>query len=280
MLNDLDSTKRSGALALAAIILGVSLVALVPGRVGLAELVRGDNGATIMERDTSRVGEPGDPELDGLARGVAGPYLSETIILDENGVPTVTNPDSREVVVNKERALPDGYRPPDLVYPNVPFSFSERIEKRMLRREAASALEELFAAAAADGIELVGISAFRSQRRQGEIFARQVRTKGEREAARVSAYPRRSEHQTGLAIDVSSPSVGYALSASFGASREGQWLARNAHYFGFIVRYPAGMEERTGYIWEPWHIRYVGKEIAAEIAARGITLEEFFTEAR
>lgn len=205
------------------------------------------------------------------------PYLHETIATATDGRAVVTNPTAIEVVVNKGRYLPDRYVPADLVYPNVTFSFRERIEKRMLRREAAEALEELFADAAREGVKLVGISGYRSYATQRAIFARQVRTRGEREAARVSAYPGQSEHQTGLAIDVSSASVNYALNARFGRSREGRWLADNAHRFGFIIRYPEGREEETGFIYEPWHIRYVGAELAAEIRARGVTLEEFFT---
>lgn len=204
------------------------------------------------------------------------PYLHETITRAADGRAVVTNPTATEVVVNKERALPDGYVPADLVYPNVPFSFRERIEKRMLRRDAAEALERLFAAATRDGIRLVGISGYRSFATQRAIFARQVRTKGELEAARVSAYPGRSEHQTGLAIDLSSASANYALDASFGQSGEGRWLARNAPRFGFIIRYPAGREAATGYIHEPWHIRFVGVELAGEIVASGLTLEEYF----
>ncbi len=218
-----------------------------------------------------------DPTVEGgSSREWRLPYLHETITVTADGRAVVTNPAAREVVVNKERALPEGYVPADLVYPAVPFSFKEKIEKRMLRREAAAELERLFAAAADAGIRLVGISGYRSYATQRAIFARQVRSKGAKEAARVSAYPGRSEHQTGWAIDVSSASVNYALEARFGSSREGRWLARNAPNFGFIVRYPEGMEERTGYIYEPWHIRYVGKELALEIAARGITLEDLF----
>jgi D-alanyl-D-alanine carboxypeptidase len=233
-------------------------------------------GAIEITFDTARVTTASAPGSSAIPPESRRPYLHETVSASAHGVPVVTNPHSPLVVVNKERALPDGYVPTDLVYPDVPFSFREKIEKRMLRREAAEALERMFAAAAGEGIRLIGISGYRSYPTQQSIFARQVRTKGEREAARISAYPGRSEHQTGLAIDVSSASVNYALDASFGRSPEGRWLARNAARFGFIVRYPEGEEDRTGYIYEPWHIRYVGEEVAREIAAREITLEEYF----
>jgi D-alanyl-D-alanine carboxypeptidase len=213
---------------------------------------------------------------DTARKAAPHPYLHETITTTSDGRTVVSNPAAIDVVVNKERALPDGYAPADLVFPKVPFSFDERIEKRMLRRDAAEALEDLFAAAARDGVRLVGISGYRSYATQRTIFARQVRTKGETEAARVSARPGTSEHQTGLAIDVSSASVDYALSAGFGRSREGRWLSANAHRFGFIIRYPEGREAVTGYIYEPWHIRYVGTELAGQIAASGTTMDEYF----
>ena len=97
----------------------------------------------------------------------------------------------------------------------------------------------------------------------------------EAEANRVSAVPGTSEHQTGLTIDVSSPSAGNALEEAFGHTEEGQWLAQRAPEFGFIIRYPEGAEDITGYVYEPWHIRYVGKDLAPDIADSGLTLEEY-----
>lgn len=203
----------------------------------------------------------------------------QATVREEGGKQVVINADAVPVVVNKQRSLPDGYAPSDLVEPNVPFSFDEPHEKRHLRKEAADALEELFAAAKADAIELRAVSGYRSYERQKVIYENNVRTKGEAEASRVSAVPGTSEHQTGLAIDVSSPSVGNALEEVFGQSREGQWLAENASKFGFIIRYPEGRENITGYVYEPWHIRYVGRDLAPDIAESGLTLEEYFDEA-
>lgn len=144
-----------------------------------------------------------------------------------------------------------------------------------MRAEAARALEELFRQAAAEGIELAGVSGYRSYQRQEAIFNYRARERGEEVANRTSARPGQSEHQTGLAMDVSSASVGYALIEDFGNTKEGLWLAENAPRFGFIIRYPKGKEHLTGYSYEPWHIRYVGVEAAQEIAARGLILEEY-----
>lgn len=207
--------------------------------------------------------------------------LAETVLAtgDANAIPVVTNPDSLAVVVNKKRSLPDDYRPDDLVEPNVRFSFDEKHDKRLLRKEAAEALEQLFAQAEQDGIQLFAVSGFRAYNTQRAIFERNVNEHGEEHARRFSAYPGTSEHQTGLAMDVSSASVGYRLVQSFGETEEGRWLAENAHLFGFIIRYPEGKEHLTGYAYEPWHLRYVGEWIARDIYEQEVTLEQYFEEA-
>lgn len=191
----------------------------------------------------------------------------------------VTNAQAMTVIVNKQRSLPEGYEPSDLVEPNVPFSFDGPHEKRHLRKEAAEALEKLFAGAKADGIELRAVSGYRSYERQVSIYNNNVKTKGQEYTDRVSSVPGHSEHQTGLAIDVSSPSVGNALEEVFGASKEGQWLAEHAAEYGYIIRYPKGEDDITGYVYEPWHIRYVGTDLAPDVVKSGLTLEEYFDEA-
>lgn len=239
----------------------------------------GQEGTTLPEGTEEGAGaeagnEPADPVMAKRSENAL-----QATVQEENGKQVVTNPDAVTVVVNKQRSLPDGYEPNDLVEPNVPFSFDGPHEKRMLRQEAAKALEELFAAAEADGMELRAVSGYRSYDRQKVIYENNVRTKGEAEADRVSAVPGTSEHQTGLTIDVSSPSAGNALEEAFGHTEEGEWLARRAPEFGFIIRYPEGAEDITGYVYEPWHIRYVGKDLAPDIAKSGLTLEEYFDEA-
>ncbi|MDT9724733.1 D-alanyl-D-alanine carboxypeptidase family protein [Xylanibacillus composti] len=202
--------------------------------------------------------------------------LSETAIQGDDGFLIVTNPTAFDVVVNKQRRLPDGYYPDDLVVPNVPFSFSGESEKKKLRKQAAEALEQLFAQAEEDGIALRAVSGFRAFGTQQAIFQSNVQRQGEEEARRYSAYPGTSEHQTGLAMDVSSPSVNNALEDTLGATEEGKWLAENAAAYGFIIRYPEGKEHITGYAYEPWHLRYVGKQVAQQIHEQALTLEEYF----
>lgn len=192
-------------------------------------------------------------------------------------VTVVSNPNDLHVVVNKQRKLPDGYEPPDLVIPNVLF-YSDDWEKKHMRQEAATALELLFAAAANDGIDLIAVSGYRSYERQTTIYNYNVETQGLEHAQRYSAMPGHSEHQTGLTMDVSGAALAssYLLEESFRQTAEGEWLEQHAHEHGFVIRYPKGKEHITGYAYEPWHIRYVGKETAKEIFEKQLTLEEFF----
>lgn len=182
---------------------------------------------------------------------------------------------SNLILVNKSHELPADFVPDDLVVPDVRFSFTEDLPKKKMRKEAAQALEKLFRQAQVDGIDLAAVSGFRSYDRQADIFANAVQRMGEKEANRVSARPGQSEHQTGLAMDVSSASVGYELVESFGETIEGKWLSENAPSYGFIIRYPKGKEYLTGYRYEPWHLRYVGVEHARKISQQGLTLEEY-----
>lgn len=221
------------------------------------------------EIDQSKQEANSDKEKDQEA-------IETSVQRDENGLIIVPDPESITVVVNKQRRLPDGYEPPDLVEPNVDFYAGEGDPKRKLRKEAADALEELFAMAEAEGLELVAVSGYRSYERQEAIYQNNVNKNGEEHANQYSAKPGTSEHQTGLAMDVASSQLVSVLEPSFIETSEGQWLHDNAHKAGFIIRYPDGKEDITGYNYEPWHLRYVGKELAKEIYEQQVTLEEFF----
>ncbi|SDI81156.1 M15 family metallopeptidase [Natribacillus halophilus] len=203
--------------------------------------------------------------------------FNETETVD--GVETIQNPDNIHVLVNHDYALPTDYEPDDLVDPDVRFSFDEDVEQRYLREPAADALEDLFAAASEDGQELFAVSGYRSYDRQEAVFANAAAESSEEEANETIATPGNSEHQTGLAMDVSSESNHFELSTDFAETDEGQWLEDHAHEHGFIIRYPEDAEEITEISYEPWHIRYVGEEVAEVIDENDITLEEFFEEA-
>ncbi|MYL32394.1 D-alanyl-D-alanine carboxypeptidase family protein [Pontibacillus yanchengensis] len=183
---------------------------------------------------------------------------------------------SVEAVINKQRQLPSGYKPSDLTVPEVPFYFEQFLPKKQMREEAASHLENLFSAASKQGLDLVAASGYRSYERQKQIYQSNVEAYGEERANQFSAQPGHSEHQTGLAMDVTVAQVSFKLVQEFGNTDEGDWLANHAHNYGFIIRYPKGKEDITGYNYEPWHLRYVGKEAATEIYNHKQTLEEYF----
>jgi zinc D-Ala-D-Ala carboxypeptidase len=199
------------------------------------------------------------------------------VIEVQNGINVIMNPENILSLVNKENNLPANYKPKDLVIPNVPFTFTEQnVDKRFMRAEAAKALEKMFSAAKQARVNLVAASGFRSYERQQSLFTQEVEKAGKEKAIHAVAMPGQSEHQTGLAMDITSPSVKNEITIAFGETREGKWVAEHAHEFGFIIRYPKGKEQITGYQYEPWHIRYVGKKAAKVIFEHGLTLEEYF----
>jgi D-alanyl-D-alanine carboxypeptidase len=216
------------------------------------------------------------PEESAALPAWAADNLPSRTVRDASGRAVITNASSLYVLVNKKRNLPSDYVPDDLTVPDVPFSFSGDSEKKKMRKEAAAALEKLFAGAEKAGIHLKAVSGYRSYARQKAIFSANAAAKGEEAANRTSARPGQSEHQTGLAMDVSSASVGYALEESFGNTKEGRWLAAHAADYGFVIRYPKGKENITGYSYEPWHIRYLGKEAAAAVTESKLTLEQYY----
>ena len=128
------------------------------------------------------------------------------------------------------------------------------------------------------GLDFLICSAYRSYELQKSLYNNSLSQNGEKFTNTRSAYPGRSEHHTGLAIDITSESMGYGLSQNFINYPEGLWLNNNCSKYGFIIRYPKGKTHITGYDYEPWHLRYVGTEAASEITAKGITLEEYLGE--
>lgn len=179
----------------------------------------------------------------------------------------IDDPAGTAVVVNKARPLaPADYVPRDL----------ESVDGQLLRPEAAAGLRSLQAAAAAEGVGVTAISGYRSFADQSGLYAGYTAGYGTQQADSISARPGHSEHQTGLAVDVAAPDGRCTLQACFEETVAGAWAAENAHRFGFIVRYPANAEQITGYSYEPWHLRFVGEDIAARMHKEEIiTLEEY-----
>lgn len=198
-------------------------------------------------------------------------------ILDSSKtVPLDTIPSSYTAFVSRDYLLPASYIPKDLVEPKVRFSYETHDDKRKMRKVAAKALEKMFHAAEKKGIILYGVSGYRSYERQKNIYNRNVSLHGKKATDALSAKPGSSEHQTGLTIDVSASSVNCLLTERLSTTREGKWLAKNAHKYGFIIRYPKGKSKITGYSYEPWHIRYLGITVATYLYKRNLTLEEYY----
>ncbi len=196
----------------------------------------------------------------------------DSYIKNQNLENTTAN-SSYLMLVNKENPLSLDYKPSNLIKPNIKFLSSTSDESKYMEEKAAKALEELFQGAKKENIILIGSSAYRSYRSQVRVLKDEINSKGVDYANKYVAKPGKSEHQSGLAIDVTNEARCFDKT-----SPEAQWLANNAYKFGFILRYPEGKEDITGYNYEPWHIRYVGKDAAKEIYDKNITLEEYLAD--
>ena len=161
-------------------------------------------------------------------------------------------------LVDKQHALSSGFSPPDRVVLEDGVYRVTR-EGMTLNRAAEVSLGEMAAAARADGVILTVASAYRSFAYQAEVNARLVSQMGQEAADRVSARPGHSQHQTGLVVDFA------PIDNAFAQSPAGLWVAANASRFGWSLSYPDGYEAITGYSWESWHYRYVGRELAVFI---------------
>lgn len=179
----------------------------------------------------------------------------------------VTNTDSYIVLVNKNNKLSKNYIPKDLESISLKYAY----EYKYLRHDAKEAFEKLSHDASLNGYRIIVVSAYRDYNYQDELFNYYVNEKGLEYALNCSAKSGHSEHQTGLAIDVEGSNFDYD---NFEDSKEFNWMSKNAHKYGFILRYPKGSENITGFKYEPWHYRYVGNA-ASFIYNNDITLEEY-----
>lgn len=209
------------------------------------------------------------------------PEIEDEITEDDNNeeekvskLDNIERDPSVETLVNKEYHLTENDIPDDLVTVEVD-TILDNPEVNQLRSIAADALKEMFLAAEEAGFKLYARSGYRSYQTQVQLFEANAEKHGEEAAATFSARPGESEHQTGLVMDVTAESVNYQLTEEFGETIEGTWVAENAHRFGFIVRYPKDKEEVTQYIYEPWHLRYIGKDLASLVYDSGLAYEEF-----
>ena len=285
------SRSTTGLSVIAALVMTAgSVFTAAAGHAGLATE---DAAGTAGAHQSHALGTPFLPLRCGLAErddfGDSHAFAPEDLPIGEHllrGAPCVTgleadagsadpapaqldtdDPGSTAVVVNKQRPLnPVVYAPEDLV----------AVEGLYLRAEAAASYARFAEAAASDGVAVVAASGYRSYESQTGLYAGYVSQYGQEIADSISARPGHSEHQTGLAVDIAVPDGSCSFQACFEATDAGRWAAENAHRFGFILRYPDGGSETTGYAYEPWHFRYVGPGIAEGMLAEGTaTLEEY-----
>lgn len=257
------------------VVTGLTVLGILAASVLLVATVVRDGGSTSIE--TSAPPATTSPATGRPAEAAEAATTATTGLRPPAAPPVGTTPDPADplVLVDRARSLPADWAPTGMVAPDVPWATTDAVERRLLRPEAARALEELSLQAERDGVPILGISAFRSQGSQQQVFDRYVRTDGEAAARSFSAAPGHSEHQTGLAVDVTSADGACPTEPCFGATPQAAWLAEHAPEFGFIVRYPAGKETVTTYTAEPWHLRYVGEGPAQAMQSEGLTLDEY-----
>ena len=178
-------------------------------------------------------------------------------------------------LVNRQYMISDAYQPEDLVLVNA----IGNVRVRQMRQEAAAALEEMYAACKEEtGAVLIAVSGFRDYSKQEYLYRNKLR-QTHQDVAKAQEYvapPGSSEHHLGLAMDIGQQNT-RNLEVTFAKTEGGIWVKENCWRFGFILRYGEEWEEITGYKYEPWHFRYVGKELAKEIHEANVPLETWLT---
>lgn len=199
-------------------------------------------------------------------------FFTKDIDFFNNGfyenIKTIKYPDNILVLVNKNNKLPNEYIPNNLILLNEEYSTKDKY----LQKEAAEAFESLSFDAKTLGYKIIATSTYRNYKYQEELYNYYVEEKGKSYADNCSARPGHSEHQTGLAVDVMGSNNDYN---KFAESDEFNWMKDNSHNYGFILRYPKNKTDITGFKYEPWHYRYVGKDVAKIIYENNLTLEEY-----
>lgn len=268
-------------------ILAVLLVLMVcagalPGVATASMLV--DDPFGDMQEDSEAGDAPADASGDQSAQSVAPAQsggLDSTVKSGDRWlypVPLSALFSEYNKLINKDNLLSPDYEPPDLVKVTVKRATSQTM---YMRRAANAALEEMFAAAKEAGYTLYLKSDYRSYGKQKTMHYNRVQSMGgKEEVPYVVAPPGASEHQTGLGCDITNKEYAEAprLTSDFAKSDEAQWMKENCASFGFILRYPEDKTNITGTIFEPWHFRYVGKEVAAYVMRSGLSYEEFTDE--
>lgn len=224
----------------------------------------------LIETSKETVGETthipaGVTQPEGTDRAVETADTADTVVFDKN--------DWKLLLINKQHTIPEDYE-----FTLGTIKGSMRCDERIIEP-----LTQMFAAAKEDGVNLVVRSPYRDMERQEYLFERKVKNFQTTGMSYMDAYkkasitvtvPGASEHQVGLAVDITSDTYPM-LEVGFAETEGGKWLAEHSWEYGFILRYPLGKEEVTGIQFEPWHFRYVGVDAAEVITSQNITLEEF-----
>ena len=173
------------------------------------------------------------------------------------------------ILVNKYTSLPEKYAPDDVVEMSNWYSYPGN----SIRKDVYDAFKEMFNAAKEEGLTLIVNSSYRTYEVQKEIYDDYDDNRGREYADKYAARPDFSEHQTGLSIDIFSPGSNME---TFEGTDEFKWLSENSYKYGFILRYPKNKEDITGYSYEAWHYRYVGKDLAKKVYDSGLTYDEYY----
>ena len=199
-------------------------------------------------------------------------YILILIMLESSNfykdVNTIYSPTTYDFIVNKNNKLTSDYVPSDLELIDNKYAY----EDKYLRHEAKVAFEKMASDAKKDGFNIIAVSTYRSYDYQDKLYNGYVKDKGFYYADMASARKGHSEHQTGLAVDVSNNTLDYD---NFEDTKEFTWMINNSYKYGFILRYPRAKFHITGFKYEPWHYRYVGVDVAKYIHDNDITLEEY-----
>ena len=222
-------------------------------------------GIRSMDKDNyaaADVNEDGNIDVTDISmiaahiKGIKAIGSSDEPVIDEPKGPEIVTKDGVTyvdgiLIANKSYALPENYG-------------------NGLTKEFSDALYEMQGGAWADGVTLYVVSGFRSYNEQNDLYWNYVNRDGQPAADTYSARAGHSEHQSGLAADLNN------ASPSFNGTQAAQWLQAHCAEYGFIIRYPYGKESQTGFMYESWHVRYVGKELAKKITDSGLSLEEYY----
>lgn len=210
--------------------------------------------------------KPGNYKVKIIGTDSSNNQAEYDVTIKVNGKYNITNDSTKPtyidgiLIANKTYALPSNYNP------------------GKISDETQQSFNEMASKASKDGVNIYIQSGFRSYETQAKLYNNYVKRSGQASADTFSARPGHSEHQTGLAFDVCSKQIKACINSDFNNTIPANWLNDHAYEYGFILRYPKGKESITGYLYESWHYRYVGKELASKLYNNGnwITLEEYF----